>query len=70
VERGEGVGEAARTGLVPAEAAVDAAGVGEGPAGDTAGNGPGDAALDDGVTVGPGDPVPAAGEIVGLAEVA
>ena len=70
MERGEGVGETARTGLVPGEAAVDAAGVGEGLAGDTAGNGPGDAALDDGVTVGPGDPVPAAGEIVGLAEVA
>ena len=68
MERGEGVGEAARTGLVPGEAAVDTAGVGEGLAGDTGGDGPG--APVDGVTVGAGDRVPAAGETVELGEAA
>ena len=63
------MGEGARTGLVPGEAAVDAAGVGEGLAGDTAGDGTEDAAPDDGVTVGAGDRVPVAGEAVRLGEV-
>lgn len=60
------MGEAARAGLVPGEAV----GVGEGLAGDTAGDGLEDAAPEAGVTVGLGDRVPGADESVGEGEAA
>jgi hypothetical protein len=64
VERGDGVGEAARAGLVLA----DAAGVGEAMIGDTVGNALVDAMPKDGVTVGLA--LPGVGETVGLEEAA
>lgn len=66
MERGDGMGEAARAGLVPGEAV----GVGEGLAGDTAGDGLEDAEPEAGVTVGLGDRVPGADENVGAGEAA